>query len=55
MLAFIGVTLFVILILGLGYLRQMEVNTQHGFRYVAVDRVVIDKGSHYIVRDGASP
>jgi hypothetical protein len=55
MLASIGVTLFVILILGLGYLRQMEINTQHGFRYVPVDRVVIDKGSHYIVRDGASP
>ena len=54
-LVFIGLTLFVILILGLGYLRQMEINTQHGFRYVAVERVVIDTGNHYIVRDGISP
>jgi hypothetical protein len=55
MLVFIGLTLFVILILGLGYLRQMEIETQHGFRYVACERVVIDNGSHYIVRDGISP
>jgi hypothetical protein len=54
-LAFMILTVSFILIVGLAYLRQTAINNQDGFRYVAADRVAIDKGNHYIVRDGVSP
>jgi hypothetical protein len=48
-------TVSLILVVGLAYIRQTAINNQDGYRYVAADRVAIDKGNHYIVRDGVSP